>query len=42
MKHTLIVMLVLAPWIVGIVAVARIAGRDVLTSRDIRSQAQSF
>jgi hypothetical protein len=41
MKHAIVVIVVLAPWVVGIVAVARIAGWDVLTSRDIRSQAAS-
>ena len=39
MKHTLIATLVLAPWVVGLLAVGRLAGWDILRRTEIRSQA---
>jgi hypothetical protein len=41
MKELAITMIVL-PWIVGIAAVIRLGGRDLLSSRDIRSQADKM
>ena len=39
MKHALIATCIVAPWVIGLLAVARIAGWDILTRTDIRSQA---
>jgi hypothetical protein len=39
MKHTLIATSIIAPWVIGLIAVARVAGRNVFTRTDIRSQA---
>jgi hypothetical protein len=39
MKHTLIATSIIAPWVIGLIVVGRIAGWDILTRTDIRSQA---
>jgi len=39
MKHALIATSIVAPWVIGLLVVARIAGWDILTHTDIRSQA---
>jgi hypothetical protein len=40
MKHTLIAVSLLAPWIVGLLAIGHFAGWNVLARRDIRTQAE--
>jgi hypothetical protein len=40
MKHTLIAASIVAPWVVGLLAVGHFAGWNVLTRVDIRTQAQ--
>jgi hypothetical protein len=39
MKHTLIATSIVAPWILGLLVVVRIAGWDILARTDVRSQA---
>jgi hypothetical protein len=39
MKHALIATSILAPWVVGLLVVARFAGWDVFSRSDVRSQA---
>jgi hypothetical protein len=39
MKHALIATSIVAPWVIALLAVGRIAGWGILTRTDIRSQA---
>jgi hypothetical protein len=39
MKHALIATSILAPWVIGLLAVSRFSGWDILGRSEIRSQA---